>query len=117
MVLKPGGSVLELCCGDGLLFETFFSTSAATVLAVDSDVAAIGHARRFNAAPGVEYRVHDILGGLPSGHFDNIVWAGSLAYFTEAEIVTILRAAVVSLGATAILSGPTVASNLAVPAL
>src|SRR6185312_3418552 len=48
MFLKPGGSLLELCCGDGFYAKLFFSTSAARVLAVDADIAAIGHASRFN---------------------------------------------------------------------
>ena len=116
MFLKAGGSLLELCCGEGFYAKLFFSTSAARVLAVDADVAAIRHASRFNAAPGVEYRLHDIRAGLPPGDFDNIVWDGSLAYFTEDEAGSILRAAAAALSPNGILSRSTVASNIANPA-
>lgn len=115
MMLKPGGSVLELCSGDGFYAKHFFSTTASKILAVDADADAIRHAKKFNVAPGVDYRLFDLQRGLPFGNFDNIVWDGSLAYFTGSEIDLILEAAVKALGDGGILSGSTVASDIADP--
>lgn len=113
MLLRPGGSLLELCCGDGYYTKHFFSTKAAKVLAIDFDLRALKHARRFNAVPGVEYRFHDLRNGLPDGEFDNIIWDAAVAYFTEAEIAFILRAISYRLGTDGIFCGFTLVSNLA----
>jgi SAM-dependent methyltransferase len=61
----------------------------------------------------VEYRFPDLRRGLPDGSFDNIIWDAAVAYFTEAEIASILQAISRRLGADGILCGFTLASDLA----
>ena len=74
MVLKPNSKMLEICCGDGFNARHFYSSKAASILAIDFDKDAIPHARRYNSAPNITYVQKDIREGLPPGPFDNIVW-------------------------------------------
>ena len=86
LVVKPGASVLDLCCGDGFNAHHFYSIRAGKVLSVDVDPAAIRHARRNFKAPNVEYQAADIRTSLPAGPFDNVIWDAAIEHFSEAEI-------------------------------
>jgi SAM-dependent methyltransferase len=107
MVLKPNSRMLEICCGDGFNARHFYSTAASSIIAIDFDVDAIPHAKRFNSAPNIEYRQHDIRKGLPAGPFDNIVWDAAIEHFTEQEIDRLLQEIVALLGEGGVLSGYT----------
>lgn len=107
LVLKPNSKMLEICCGDGYNAKHFYSTRAASIIALDFDPAAIPHARRYNSVPNVTYVQKDIRNGLPVGPFDNIVWDAAIEHFTESEIDKLLREIVDLLGADGILSGYT----------
>lgn len=107
MVIKPNAKMLEICCGDGFNTRHFYSSKAASIVALDFDRDAIPHARRYNAAPNVTYVQKDIREGLPDGPFDNVVWDAAIEHFTEAEIDRLMREIVQRLGPDGVLSGYT----------
>jgi len=51
MVLKPDAKMLDICCGDGFNARHFYSSKAASIMAIDFDKDAIPHAIRFNSMP------------------------------------------------------------------
>jgi len=107
MLLKPNSRLLEICCGDGFNTRHFYSSAAASIIAIDFDRDAIPHAKRFNSTPNITYLQHDIRQGLPAGPFDNIVWDAAIEHFTEQEIDKLLKEIVGLLGDTGIISGYT----------
>ncbi|WP_426533630.1 class I SAM-dependent methyltransferase [Bradyrhizobium sp. McL0615] len=107
MVLKPNSKMLEICCGDGFNARHFYSSRAASIIALDFDKDAIPHAKRYNSVPNITYVQQDIRQGLPAGPFDNIVWDAAIEHFTEVEIDKLLREIVSLLGSDGILSGYT----------
>jgi ubiquinone/menaquinone biosynthesis C-methylase UbiE len=107
MVLKPNSKMLEICCGDGYNARHFYSSRAASILALDFDRDAIPHAKRYNSVPNITYVQKDIREGLPPGPFDNVVWDAAIEHFTETEIDSLLREIVGLLGSDGILSGYT----------
>jgi SAM-dependent methyltransferase len=111
LVLKPNSRMLEICCGDGFNARHFYASAATSIIAIDFDVDAIPHARRFNSAPNIEYRQHDIRQGLPAGPFDNIVWDAAIEHFTEEEIDKLLREIVALLGESGVVSGYTLTES------
>jgi SAM-dependent methyltransferase len=108
LAIRPGGQILEICCGDGFNAHRFYAGRGAHVLAVDYNDAALRHARRFHARANVEYRSWDIREGIPDGPFDNIVWDSAIHHFTRAEVADILASVHRSLTADGVLSGYTV---------
>jgi SAM-dependent methyltransferase len=74
MVLKPNAKMLEICCGDGFNARHFYSSRAASIVALDFNKDAIPHAKRYNSVPNITYVQKDVREGLPTGPFDNIVW-------------------------------------------
>jgi len=111
LVMKPNSRMLEICCGDGFNARHFYSSRAASIVALDFDKDAIPHAKRYNAAPNISYLEQDIRNGLPAGPFDNIVWDAAIEHFTEAEIDKIMRELVERLGSDGILSGYTLTED------
>ena len=107
MVLKPNAKMLEICCGDGFNARHFYSSKAASIIALDFDKDAIPHAKWYNSAPNITYQQKDIREGLPAGPFDNIVWDAAIEHFTEAEIDSLMREIVQRLGPGGVLSGYT----------
>ena len=107
LVMKPQSRMLEICCGDGFNARHFYSSRAASIIALDFDKDAIPHAKRYNSTPNITYVQRDIREGLPTGPFDNIVWDAAIEHFTEAEIDKIMREIVERLGSDGILSGYT----------
>jgi len=108
LAIRPGGEILEICCGDGFNAHRFYAERGAKVLAIDHNRAALAHARRFHARPNVEYRHCDIRLGLPEGPFDNIIWDSAIHHFTLPELAVILESVHRSLAGGGVLSGYTV---------
>jgi SAM-dependent methyltransferase len=108
LAIRPGGEVLELCCGDGFNTARFYSARAGHVLAIDHNEQALAHARRHHARPNVEYRPGDIRGQLPEGPFDNVIWDAAIHHFTLVEAAEILGSVHGVLREGALLSGYTV---------
>ncbi len=81
LAIKQNANVLEICCGDGFNAYHFYSIRAGQIVSV-----AIPHAKKYNEAKNVEYRLCDIRYAMPEGMFDNIVWDAAIEHFTEAEI-------------------------------
>jgi SAM-dependent methyltransferase len=90
LAISPGARVLEICCGDGFYAHRFYAGRAANVLAVDRDASALSHARRFHARDNVEYRVCNIVNGIPEGPFDNVIWDSAIHHFTARQVTSIL---------------------------
>ena len=90
LALRPQGTVLELCCGDGFNTRHFYAPRAARIVAVDANDEALRHARRFNSASNISYQSCDITRDLPKGPFDNVVWDTAIHHFTRAEALAIL---------------------------
>jgi SAM-dependent methyltransferase len=95
--MHRGCKVLDLCCGDGAYSRLFFADIAGRVDAVDLDGYAIAYARRYNAAPVIQYHELDIVQQpLPARDYDVVVWNAAICYFSEPEIRTVLRKAIES---------------------
>lgn len=92
LAIKPGASVLELCCGDGFNAHHFYSIRANRIHSIDFDPAAIAHAQKNFRAPNVSYTTGDIRKDLPSGAWDNIIWDAAIEHFTEIEIALLMNA-------------------------
>ena len=108
LALRPQGTLLELCCGDGFSTRHFYAQRVAQVVALDANDEALRHARRFNSASNISYRSCDITRDLPKGPFDNVVWDTAIHHFTRAEALAILRRVADVLTPEGALSGHTV---------
>jgi SAM-dependent methyltransferase len=108
LALRPAGSVLELCCGDGFNTRHFYAPRVARVVAVDANGEALRHARRFNQAPNITYELCDITRSIPAGPFDNVIWDTAIHHFTREEAVAILSRVREALVPEGTLSGHTV---------
>lgn len=113
LAIKPGASVLELCCGDGFNAHHFYSTRAESVIAIDFNEKAIAHAKRnFGHNPKVTFLLADIRTGIPNRPFNNIVWDAAIEHFTKEEIEKLLLTMKNILGERkGILSGQTIKDN------
>ncbi len=107
LAIRPGGEVLELCCGDGFNTGRFYAARATRVLAIDHNAQALAHARRHHARPNVEYRLGDIRGELPQGPFDNVIWDSAIHHFTLEEAALVLSSVHTALRGDGLLSGYT----------
>ena len=108
LAIKQGANVLELCCGDGFNSYHFYSIRAEKIISVDFDKDAIPHAKKFNQAKNVEFKLCDIRNEMPYGKFDNIVWDAAIEHFTEIEIDGIMKNIKERLKASGVVSGYTI---------
>jgi SAM-dependent methyltransferase len=111
LALRPGGSLLELACGDGFNARYFYSLRCSRVVACDFDPQAIATARRANAAPNVTHVLADIRTDMPAGRFDNVVWDTAIEHFTPEEIDQVLRAVRTRLVPLGVLVGSTLVAR------
>lgn len=81
--LKPGGRLLELGCGDGLLLRLLRGDAYSEYLGIDIAAAAITRAQRY-ANGCTHFAVGDIAAFAPPHAFDAIVFNESLYYLPDA---------------------------------
>lgn len=108
MLLRGGGTILELCCGDGFYTRNFYSLLAKGIIAIDFDKKAIWLAKNKNYHPNIKYLLMDIRKEIPNGIFDNIIMDAALEHFTENEIFKLLDEIKKRLKPGAVFSGYTV---------
>jgi SAM-dependent methyltransferase len=107
LVMPEGCRILDLCCGGGFFSYHFYSSRAATIVAVDFDPQAIAHARRNWKARNIEFLCADIRTDMPIGPFDTIVWNAAIEHFTLSEIIALLTAIKARLAPNGVLTGYT----------
>lgn len=106
--VKSGGTLLEICCGDGYNAKNFYSPLVKSMISLDFDPAAIEHAKRYNQAPNIDFQCKDIRSELPAGKFDNIIWDAAIEHFNEDEISSIMKNIKLRMNKESILSGYTI---------
>jgi SAM-dependent methyltransferase len=90
LAINQGADILELCCGDGFNAYHFYSIRAKRIISVDFDKEAIPHAKKYNYAKNIEFKLCDIRYEMPEGIFDNVIWDAAIEHFTEEEIDNIM---------------------------
>jgi ubiquinone/menaquinone biosynthesis C-methylase UbiE len=108
LVIKRGGDVMELACGDGFNTKNFYSLIAKSILALDFDKNAIKTGKKKNNASNITYLLSDIRKDLPNKRFDNILWDAAIEHFTKEEIKNILKEIKSRLKEEGVLSGYTI---------
>lgn len=85
--------VLELCSGDGFNARHFYAPACKELVGVDFDEKLLSIARKRNSAPNIKYLSMDIKKEMPvaEGGFHNIICDAALAYFSEQEILDIVK--------------------------
>lgn len=105
LALKPGGRLLELCCGDGFNAASFYAAKAATITSIDYNCDAIAHARDHHASAGITFLQGDVRTDIPDEPFDNVIWDSAICLFTPAEVDTAMTMIKTRLGPDGIVSG------------
>lgn len=108
LAIKQGADVLELCCGDGFNAYHFYSIRANKIISVDFDKDAIPHAKKYNQAKNIEFKLCDIRIEMPEGIFDNVIWDAAIEHFTEEEIDKIMGSIKIRLKPDGVLTGYTI---------
>ena len=108
LAIKPGSTILELCCGDGFNAHHFYAARSASVYSMDLDPEAIRSAKSNFKNPKVTYVAGDIRKDIPDRKFDNVVWDAAIEHFTEEEIESIMRTIKKVLTTDGVLSGYTI---------
>jgi SAM-dependent methyltransferase len=100
-------SILELCCGDGFNTKNFYAPYAKKIIAVDFDVSAIRHAKKYNSGANIDYYLADIRHEFPQGKFDNVIWDAAIEHFSDDETIKIMRSIKSCLSTNGVLAGYT----------
>ena len=111
LCIKPGASVLELCCGDGFNASNFYANKCKQIIACDFDKSAIKHARKAYKRNNLKFVEADIRTNMPNGNFDNIIWDAAIEHFTESEIDKLISDIKQRMKQGAIISGYTIVEN------
>jgi len=85
--LKPIGAVLDIGCGEGLLFKRLQTTSCSQYLGLDISAAAIEKARAMGTGPFI---CTDAEHFVPTDTYDVIIFNESLYYFLD-PVATVVR--------------------------
>jgi SAM-dependent methyltransferase len=85
-LLKPGGTVLDVGCGEGLLARRLAPHPVFDYVGVDISSVAIARASQFSN-PHTRFLVADVEAYAPAERFDAIVFNEALYYFTQPQCV------------------------------
>jgi SAM-dependent methyltransferase len=81
-ILRVPDILLDIGCGDGFFDRQFFAERCAHIDAIDIEMPAIRHARRYNAAPNIAYHVLDAVNQpFPRERYDVVIWDSALGHF------------------------------------
>lgn len=93
-VLPLGGTLLNLCSGDGFYDYYFYRKRAGEIVAVELNREALEHARRLHSAPNITYLQESVLTyDPPEGYFDVVVIRGAIEHFNRQDQCTIMQKA------------------------
>jgi len=90
--LQPGDSVIDLCCGNGLITKAI-AQHVRQVVAVDFSDKLVAHAKQLHQLPNIEYIISDVL-NLPVGFFathNKIYMRDSISCLDSAGLTRLLR--------------------------
>ena len=93
-VLPYGGTLLDLCSGDGFYAYYFYRKRAKETVCIDANFEAYKQALRLHKADNIEYIYGDIINYiLPKSHFDVISIRGAIEHFSNDDQLIIFRKA------------------------
>jgi SAM-dependent methyltransferase len=108
-LLRRGGRVLDLCCGDGFYPFHFYAETAGHIDACDWDPTALAHAQRWHAHPRISYSRRDIIrDSFPGADYQLVVWDGAIEHFSLEDISLVLQKVRDVLGDDGVLCGYTI---------
>jgi SAM-dependent methyltransferase len=116
--LPLGGTLLDLCGGDGHLPYYEYSRRASKVVSVDYDITAHRHAVKHHSRPNIEYvpgRALDFTAHPES--FDVVACRGAIEHFTQPDQQKIFRSALAMLKPGGWFCGDTAANKKGAQAL
>lgn len=97
-VMFEGCKTLDLCCGDGFYPFYFYSGVALHIDAVDKDLAAIAHTRKWHSHPRIRYIQQDAFTDeFPATDYDVITRDAAIEHFSINQIRAILKKCVTTL--------------------
>jgi len=97
-VLPLGGTLLNLCSGDGYYDYHFYRKRAGRIVGVDTHPEALRHAQRLHSAPNIEYISANVLTYEPVPNaFDVVLIRGAIEHFSMEEQQTLFRTALKAL--------------------
>jgi len=105
-VMRPGCTVLDLCCGDGFYAYFFYSRIGARIDAVDIDEEALRSAQEHHAAGNIAYSRLDIVrDAFSQDRYDVVCWDGALGHFAAEDIDLVLSKIARAVGDNGVLTG------------
>lgn len=110
--LPWGGSLLELCSGDGFYPYYFYRTRAKEIICVEFDKEVYNHAKRCHSSPNIDYILQSVLEYEPNpNYFDVVSIRGAIEHFNEDEQILIFEKAYQALKSRGWFCGDTPAAN------
>jgi hypothetical protein len=110
--LPWGGSLLELCSGDGFYPYYFYRNRAKEIVCVEFDEEVYRHAKRCHDSPNIDYVLESVLEYQPSAsYFDVVSIRGAIEHFNEDEQLLIFKKAYQALKSGGWFCGDTPAAN------
>lgn len=104
--VRPGGTVLNIGCGDGFTDYYFLSDVAASIDAIDVEPVAIATAKRYHGVANVQFhRLDPVAAPFPRATYDTILMDVCIAHFPPAALERLLAKIAAALGDESIYAG------------